>query len=66
MAAEGDRVAVRFTETGTFRAAFRGEAPTGKSYRITAMEWFRMKDGLIAERWGARDSAAVNRQLAAD
>jgi steroid delta-isomerase-like uncharacterized protein len=63
---EGDFIAARYAETGTFRSAFRGTPPTGKSYRVTAMEWFRFEDGKIAERWGARDSATIQRQLAAD
>ncbi len=27
------------------------------------MEWFRLENGRIAERWGARDSAAIDRQV---
>jgi steroid delta-isomerase-like uncharacterized protein len=63
--AEGDVVAVRFVETGTFRAPFRGMEPTGKSYQLVAMEWFHMRDGKIAARWGARDSASMMRQVEA-
>lgn len=63
MLAEGDRVAARYIERGTFRAPFRGTAPTGKSYELVAMEWFEMKDGKIRRRWGARDGASMNRQL---
>lgn len=63
MIAEEDVVAVRYTERGTFRAPFRGQAPTGKSYELVAMEWFEMKDGKIHRRWGARDAAAQARQL---
>ena len=63
MIAERDVVAVRYTERGTFRAAFRGKEPTGKSYELVAMEWFEFKEGLIHRRWGARDSASQARQL---
>lgn len=63
---EGEFVAARYAETGTFRNAFRGTPATGKSYRVTAMEWFRFGNGKIAERWGARDAANIQRQLAAD
>lgn len=63
MVAEGDEVAVRYTERGTSRAAFRGQGPTGKSYELTAMEWFQIKDGLVFRRWGARDFASQTRQL---
>jgi steroid delta-isomerase-like uncharacterized protein len=61
--AEGDFVAVRYTESGTFRAPFRGADPTGKSFQLVAMEWFRMRDGKIAERWGARDSMSMMKQI---
>jgi hypothetical protein len=27
------------------------------------MEWFEVRDGLIQRRWGARDSASINRQM---
>lgn len=63
MAAEGETVAVLFKETGIFQGVFRGMQPTGKSYEIVAMEWFHFRDGKIAARWGARDSAAIMRQI---
>jgi len=61
--AESDIVAVRYTERGKSVRAFRGAGPTGRSYEITAMEWFELKDNLIHRRWGARDSMAQSRQL---
>jgi uncharacterized membrane protein YecN with MAPEG domain len=27
------------------------------------MEWFALRDGKITHRWGARDSAAIFRQM---
>jgi steroid delta-isomerase-like uncharacterized protein len=63
MVAEGDRVAVRYTERGTFAGPFRGKQPTGKSYELVAMEWFEFRGGRIHRRWGARDSAAQARQV---
>ncbi len=60
---EDEVVAARYTERGTFVAPFRGAAPTGKSYEVVAIEWFVLKDGLIHRRWGARDSAAIFRQM---
>lgn len=60
--AEGDRVAVRYIERGSFVGPFRGQKPTGKSFELVAMEWFELKDGRIHRRWGARDSAAMARQ----
>ncbi len=63
MVAEGDTVAVLIKETGTFQGTFGGLQSTGKSYEIVAMEWFHFRDGKIAARWGARDSAAIMRQV---
>ena len=60
---EGEQVAVRFTEKGTFMGVFMGNAPTGKSYEIKAMEWFVIKDGKIQQRWGARDHASQAKQI---
>ena len=63
LAAEGDTVAARYTERGTFVAPFRGNPPTGKSFEIVAMEWFEIRDRWIARRWGARDHASQARQM---
>jgi len=63
MVAEGNLVAVRYIESGTFRAPAFGHQPTGKSYELVAMEWFEIDSGKIKRRWGARDSASQARQL---
>lgn len=66
MIVEGDKVAVRYHETGRFVGPFRGlsgKAPTGRSYEVPAMEWFEIRDGRIAARWGARNSAAIEAQV---
>lgn len=63
MVAEEDAVAVRYTERGKFVAPFRGFAPTGKSYEVVAMEWFVVGEIGIIRRWGARDAAAIFRQM---
>ncbi len=63
MVGEGSIVAVRFSEQGTFTRPFRGIQPTGKSYALMAMEWFHLRDGRIAARWGVRDSASIMKQV---
>jgi predicted ester cyclase len=63
MIAAGDVVTVRYTERGTFKGPFLGHEPTGKSYELVALEWFQIQDGLIRQRWGARDHAAQARQI---
>ena len=62
MVAAGDTVAARYIERGRFVGPFQGHAPTGRAYQVPAMEWFAFRDGRIAERWGARDFAAIARQ----
>jgi predicted ester cyclase len=61
--AEGNTVAIRYVESGTFRAPAFGNQPTGRSYELVAMEWFEIESGRIKRRWGARDAAAQARQL---
>jgi steroid delta-isomerase-like uncharacterized protein len=61
--AQGDLVAARYLETGTFRAPAFGHEPTGKSYELVAIEWFEVRERKIKRRWGARDSASQLRQL---
>jgi steroid delta-isomerase-like uncharacterized protein len=61
--AEGDTVAVRYTERGKSVGSFRGGPVTKESFEVVAMEWFIIQDGKIQRRWGARDSAAQSRQM---
>ena len=61
--AQGETVVARFVEHGTSRGAFRGQAPTGKSSKVVAIEWFTFRDGRIQRRWGVRDSASHFRQM---
>jgi steroid delta-isomerase-like uncharacterized protein len=61
--AEGNVVAARYIESGTFRAPAFGNQPTGKTYELVAMEWFEIERGKIKRRWGARDAASQARQL---
>jgi steroid delta-isomerase-like uncharacterized protein len=61
--AEGNVVAARYVETGTFRKPAFGNQPTGRTYELVAMEWFEIEGGKIKRRWGARDAASQARQL---
>ena len=64
MIAEGDMVATRYVETGTWTGTFLDKGvPSGRSYRLVAMEWFELPDGSILRRWGARDAASQAQQL---
>jgi steroid delta-isomerase-like uncharacterized protein len=49
--AEGDMVSYRGTETGTHKAEFLRIPATGKSATWTEIQFFRFKDGKVAEHW---------------
>lgn len=51
MIAEGDRVAVCFTATGTHDGVFQDVPATGKRYELSAMTVWRFTGGKIAEEW---------------
>jgi steroid delta-isomerase-like uncharacterized protein len=55
----GDRVAVRTTVAGTHTGEFRGLAPTGRRFDVTAVGIFRIQDGRIVEHWGVFDQVAM-------
>ena len=61
--AEGDRVAVQGTVSGTHQGEFMGMAPTGNSFSVANIEVFEIHDGKITARWGIADSASLMEQL---
>ena len=51
--AENDRVAVRWTITGTWIGPQRpGSPPPGQDVAVGSMSWYRFVDGKIVEDWG--------------
>lgn len=65
LVAEGDRVAVRWTATGTHRGTFMAIPPTGRAMSITGMDLFRVADGRLAEAWVNSDFLGLLQQLGA-
>jgi steroid delta-isomerase-like uncharacterized protein len=62
--AEGDRVAVRYTESGTHTgASFCGMPPRGTRIVWSAVDIYRVEKGKLAEEWFAEDSLGVWKQL---
>jgi steroid delta-isomerase-like uncharacterized protein len=61
--AEGDRVVVRWTMTGTHSGGGLGIPATGRAVRITGITMSRVAGGRIAEHWIYRDDIAMLRQL---
>lgn len=58
-----DIVSTRMTVTGTQTGVMMGAPATGRTFRFTAMDIFRFKDGKVVERWGNADHLALIRQL---
>src|SRR5438132_169654 len=67
MLADGDRVAVRITWSGTFGAAqFRGLAIAAPgAFSTEHIHIYRVADGTLAEHWVVRDDLSMLRQLGA-
>ena len=61
--AEGDKVAVRISETGTHTGGFMGIPPTNKKVMGWAIHIFRISGGKIVEGWGRRDTLGFMQQL---
>ncbi len=61
--ASDDRVAVRWTATGTHRGEFMGIAPTEKTIRFNAIYIYRFVDEKIAEVWASPDALGLLKQL---
>ena len=53
--AEGDRVTVRWTWTGTHRGEFNGIQPTGKSVTNEGVAIFQLRDAKIIRSWTLTD-----------
>lgn len=63
MIAEGDKVVVRNTVTGTHRGEYMGLAPTGKSVTYNEIFIFRFVNGRVVETWGVVDVLSLMKQL---
>ena len=61
--AEGELVVEQFTASGTHRGELMGVAATGRELTLRGINIFRVRDGLITERWGRLDQLGLLRQL---
>jgi len=60
---DGDKVATRFTSTGTHLGTYRGFAPTGRRVTLAEIGFFRVSGGRIVEKWGLLDRLGMFQQL---
>ncbi len=63
MLVEGDRVAVRYTMTGTNSGAFRGNPATNKRVTLWGIDIHRFVGGKIVECWSRIDTVGWMQQL---
>ena len=62
LVADGDRVAVATTTSGTHTGELFGMAPTGRRIEVTGIDMVRV-DGKIVEHRGLTDTVGLLRQL---
>ena len=63
--AEGDKVVVRETMSGTQQGELMGIPPTGKQFSVTGIEIYRFEGGKIVEHWLESDMLGLLQQLGA-
>ncbi len=60
-----DRLAMRFTASGTHQGELLGYAPTGKTVKINQINLYRFDGDKLAETWQLMDVAGFLRQIGA-
>jgi len=63
MVAEGDKVAVRFTLTGTHKGEIMGIPPTNKKLTMWGIIIYRVVGGKFVEGWERADTLGLMQQL---
>jgi steroid delta-isomerase-like uncharacterized protein len=61
--AEGDRVVVRWSSTGTHSGDFNGMPPTGRRATMHGIAIVRIEDGRIVEGWQEADRLGLGQDL---
>jgi steroid delta-isomerase-like uncharacterized protein len=61
--AEGDKVWIRISYTGTHTGEFLGVAPTGKKVTMTGVDIYRIEKGKLVEYWNVSDAKNFNIKL---
>jgi steroid delta-isomerase-like uncharacterized protein len=63
--AEGDKVVLYMTWTGTQKGEFIGIPPSGKSMTVSVIDILRFEGGQMTEHWGLADNLGMMQQLGA-
>jgi predicted ester cyclase len=59
----GDRLVVRWTNSGTHVGEFLGIPPTNKSFSFAGIDIYRLDGGKLAEHWHVIDQLSLLQQL---
>jgi len=63
MVVEGDKVATRWTITGTHKGEYMGIPPTNKKATVWAFSIDRFAGGKFVEEWGMHDTLSFMQQI---
>ena len=63
--AEGDKVACRWTMSGTHKGTFFDIPPTGRSVKISGFTFYRIANGKVVEETGMGNTFSLMQQLGA-
>jgi steroid delta-isomerase-like uncharacterized protein len=61
--AEGDKIAARFSMSGTNDGSLMGAPATGKAFKATSMGFYRLSGGKIVEERGLPDMLSILQQI---
>ncbi len=59
----GDKLVVRWTNSGTHVGEFLGIPPTNKSFSVAGIDIYRLENGRLAEHWHVIDQLSMLQQL---
>ncbi len=60
---QGDKIAVRYTMTGTHKGEFRGSPPTNRKVTVWGADIHRFVGGKLVECWSRIDTIGFMQQL---
>jgi predicted ester cyclase len=63
MVTAGEKIALRWTMTGTHQGTMFGVESTGRQVELTAIEINRFEDGKLIETWTQSDQLGLMHQL---
>ena len=61
--AEGEKVVTHYIVQGTHKGLFEGITPTGKSFKVSAIDIDYIRNGRVSECWSNLDELSLLRQL---